>query len=456
MRLENTAGKIAADRTTSDFVAVTAGHIEAQIEAMEINVILLDVQVIIYGQTVVQPRPDTATAAAETDQGDNSPQSRRFLQPTVQPLRVGFNTIITWQSPEEDSNPAEWIGEAFNSEDKRDSYIERLQNANAFFATLNHVALLVEGERPNEEVPINTDPPPADDKDNSIIWISVASAAGGVLLAFAAGVIVYKRYQKKQERKQAYKESIFRPADKKNSVTDENGSVEQGYAAEINVERQDDVSTLGDPVGWGGMMVSAAGGGHVEDRTASVATDYDYARAFLGGGTLGGRDRLESTDSEAFAQSSNTASSASGFSKQTTALAATHAVFADDASFDEVFDRNNIKIDTAHPRDESSSSVRQIRFRVDVPPGKLGMVLDTPNGGAPSVHAIKSDSVLRDQVRVGDYLVECDGEDVSRMTAVQVSKLISMKSNQERLMVFVRQERGGAEDIVTSDEINAC
>jgi len=456
MRLENTAGEIPADRTTSDFVAVTAAHIEAQIEAMEINVILLDVQVIIYGQTVVQPRPDTtATASTETDQADNSPQTRRFLQqPTLQPLRVGFNTIISWQSPEEESNPAEWIGEAFNSEDKRETYMERLQNANAFFATLTHVALLVEGERPDEEVPINTDPPPNDDKDNSIIWISVASAAGGVLLAFGAGVIVYKRYQKKKEREKAYKESIFRPAaDKKNSVTDENASVEQGYAAEINVERQDDVSTLGDPVGWGGMMVSAAGGGgNVEDRTASVANDYDYARAFLGGGTMGGRDRLESTeDSEAFAPSS-----ASGFSKQTTALAATHAVFADDASFDEVFDRNNIKIDTAHPRDESSSSVnKQIRFRVDVPPGKLGMVLDTPHGGAPSVHAIKSDSVLRDQVRVGDYLVECDGEDVSRMTAVQVSKLISMKSNQERLMVFVRQERGGAEDIVTSDE-NAC
>jgi len=101
------------------------------------------------------------------------------------------------------------------------------------------------------------------------------------------------------------------------------------------------------------------------------------------------------------------------------------SIFSDDASFEEQF----------------SETEDQVPFEITVPAGKLGMVIDTPNGGFPVVHAIKDTSILADKVRVGDRLVSVDGQDCTTMTAVQVSKLISLKSEQEkRVLVFVRSK----------------
>lgn len=96
-------------------------------------------------------------------------------------------------------------------------------------------------------------------------------------------------------------------------------------------------------------------------------------------------------------------------------------LFADDGSFEQQF---------VDPEE---------RFDVVAPAGKLGMVIDTPNGGVPVVHAIKETSVLADQVRVGDRLLSVDGEDCTGMTAMQVSKLISLKSEKPaRVLIFSR------------------
>ena len=89
------------------------------------------------------------------------------------------------------------------------------------------------------------------------------------------------------------------------------------------------------------------------------------------------------------------------------------------------------------------------------PSGVLGVVIDTPpssssstngnndsssngrrmtssNGGRPVVHAIKDTCPIRDEIHVGDILIAVDDIDVTAMTAVEVSRLISKKSNQER------------------------
>lgn len=68
-------------------------------------------------------------------------------------------------------------------------------------------------------------------------------------------------------------------------------------------------------------------------------------------------------------------------------------------------------------------------FDIYAPGGKLGVVIDTPNSGAPVVHNIKETCPIADQLRVGDKLIAVDDEDVRSMTAVKVSKLISQKSN---------------------------
>ena len=71
-----------------------------------------------------------------------------------------------------------------------------------------------------------------------------------------------------------------------------------------------------------------------------------------------------------------------------------------------------------------------------------GVVIDTPNDGAPTIHAVKDTSPIVDRVRVGDKLVAVDDEDVRAMTAMRVSKLISKKGNNPtRKLTIIRHER---------------
>mgnify|MGYP003476962043 FL=1 len=82
-------------------------------------------------------------------------------------------------------------------------------------------------------------------------------------------------------------------------------------------------------------------------------------------------------------------------------------------------------------------------FEVKAPPGLLGMVVDTPyGGGVPVVRAIKPDSILTGKVLIGDRLISVDREDVTKMSAFEVSNLISLKQNQQRVLVFVRLSTG--------------
>lgn len=65
---------------------------------------------------------------------------------------------------------------------------------------------------------------------------------------------------------------------------------------------------------------------------------------------------------------------------------------------------------------------------------------DTPQfEGPPVVHAVKDSSVIADLIQVGDKLVAVDDENVTNMTAIKVSKLISKKSaNPSRKLTVIR------------------
>lgn len=146
--------------------------------------------------------------------------------------------------------------------------------------------------------------------------------------------------------------------------------------------------------------------------------DYDYAKQYRQNrnpqAVVGARDRYNSED--AFTRESSVNSATLSKLGQLG-----EALFADDSSFEQQF---------AEPEE---------RFNVIAPPGKLGMVIDTSHGGVPVVHAIKDTSVLADRVRVGDRLISVDGEDCAAMTSMQVSKLISLKSDKPaRVLVFIR------------------
>mmetsp|Transcript_130608 Transcript_130608/g.194555 ORF Transcript_130608/g.194555 Transcript_130608/m.194555 type:complete len:233 (-) Transcript_130608:150-848(-) len=82
-------------------------------------------------------------------------------------------------------------------------------------------------------------------------------------------------------------------------------------------------------------------------------------------------------------------------------------------------------------------------YSVTLPPGKVGMVLNTPPEGAtwsaPMVYQIKPNCPVRHQVAVGDRLLSVDGEDCSYMSAVEASRFLSGKVNQSRReLVFAR------------------
>lgn len=215
---------------------------------------------------------------------------------------------------------------------------------------------------------------------------------------------------------------------------------QQRWANEIIIDPSaDDVSTLGGSV-LGGLNLMENGSVHHpgDEPTASVHLDYDYAAAAAGGDPYrsSGDERSRSVADHTFTSYSHAGGGGGG----TTMLG--QSVFADDMSFEQQYadggdndDNNNNNANTT----TNNNALNEARpFVVKAPPGKLGMVVDTPHGGVPVVRAIKPDSVLAAKVQIGDRLIAVDNLDVSRMTAVEVSNLISVKQHRMRLLTFCR------------------
>jgi hypothetical protein len=392
-----------------DWERSTASHIQRSMENQPVEAPFMQLAVIadISNQGLVFPEtPEEGIRRRVLQEAGDGPQTT-----TLFPLQVDFLIRITFRSVLSDYNLVDMIGEAFNSEEERTRYISRLQQLNGNFDNLEQVTIEVEGNIPEEQ------PVPALEDDSGVNGSTVmiiAVAAGGVAIAvIVAGLLVWNRNGSRTGQ-QGVATNHERIETTTAFSTDPSGKA--GYTAEILVEGQDDVSTLGDPV-YGMMTTSAAR----DEATASVGNDYDYSKQYLKAqgiasvtGGSGSRGRLASLDSH----SKQSASSRHGN------LVAPPSVFSDDESFEQQF--------------SGVLSPNDIRVEVAVPPGKLGMVIDTPQGSIPLVHALKPNSVLADQVQVNDRLVSVDGEDVTHMTAVQVSKLISLKADQTRKMVFVR------------------
>jgi C-terminal processing protease CtpA/Prc len=67
-------------------------------------------------------------------------------------------------------------------------------------------------------------------------------------------------------------------------------------------------------------------------------------------------------------------------------------------------------------------------FQVQVPAGKVGLVLETTFAGDPVVREVKASSPMAGQVQVGDRLLSVDGENVSMEHATTVSRMIASKA----------------------------
>jgi hypothetical protein len=91
------------------------------------------------------------------------------------------------------------------------------------------------------------------------------------------------------------------------------------------------------------------------------------------------------------------------------------------------------------------------QFVIYAPAGKLGLVVDNPDDGPPVVHAIKEDSVLIDQVKVGDRLIGVDEVDVRQLSPVKVSKLISKRSTNPLRKLTLTRGKPYVDDEETAD-----
>jgi hypothetical protein len=313
-------------------------------------------------------------------------------------LRIDFVADLVYGGEKVDG--VQLIASSFDSDQDRTAYIDQLQADNDdTYKNLDKVELLDDG------MPLTVSAPSEDN-----LGIIIGAAVGGVVVVLGLVTLLFLKKKKSEKKKEATTpvtaNGTFSP-DRSNlspMVPPESfGTPDAHLSSTISLGTPDDVSTLGDPVLAGMQFVDGDG---VDEHTASVNdVDYDFVTAQ--------RARLKSQDSKSYFPSS--------------LGRIENDVLSDDNSFEALFQNED-------PRMEE-------RFTVVAPPGKLGMVIDTPPGEGPLVHAINDSSVLKDRVRVGDRLFSVDAEDVRKMSASKVSVLITQKSQQERTFEFVRRQK---------------
>jgi len=176
--------------------------------------------------------------------------------------------------------------------------------------------------------------------------------------------------------------------------------------SECNLPHMSDTGTLNTNPNSGFM--SEAEMASLPDQEQSVATiDHDYmytshrpCTASTAGGTLG-----TYKSSKTGAQSNGT----------------------NDASFIEYFLGGNF------------NRVKDV-FDVIVPPGKVGVVFNTPDSGAPTIDSFREYCLISDQLAIGDQIIAVDDENVTEMTAVELSILNNQKSgNPTRKFTMLRK-----------------
>jgi hypothetical protein len=199
---------------------------------------------------------------------------------------------------------------------------------------------------------------------------------------------------------------------------------QKGSNTEICIDpNADDVSTLG------GGALPLFSDVALDELTASVNLDFDFQR-----------NQFRTGDIEDHTQSQKTTASTVLTPLSQLGIRG-DTEFSEDVSFEKQFVEGDNDASAAEPSTaEPSKFNRVISFEVRAPPGKLGMVVDAPNSSIPMVRAIAPDSVLLGRVQMGDRLISVDQINVTSMSALEVSNLISQKRNQpQRLLTFCRK-----------------
>jgi len=345
--------------------------------------------------SIIFNRQELFPQSSSSRDGNRNLQQQEDQQPSV--LRIVSDIEIKFRSENKTALVEEIVGGAFNEAEERTSYIDglRQRGGGRLFQGITGLGVQVGGNM----IKVEQKPLPETDESSNLLPV-VGGIAGGIAIVVGLFLLFRrKKYPKEDITFATTKET--RPGERINT--------------DILVEPQDEVSTLGDPLYGKGMLILE------KDETVTpsiVSGDYEYSRNYRVSAGMAGRERADTLQGSMGSSLKDSAGDLSSFNKME------GSIFSDDASFERQF-----------------TEIEE-RFEVVAPAGKLGMVIDTPRGGMPVVHAIKDTSILADRVMVGDRLISVDDIDTTGFTAMQVSRLISQKAHQEtRTLMFSRTSR---------------
>lgn len=362
--------------------------------------------------------------------------ARHLRQLQTKQVTITYDQSISYRILSTATNQSPNIGDIaitpFNNISRRRNYRDILKNGgNDAFENL------VEIKEP--KLPVQDDPNNNNNDDGlnqndvgtrgAVVAIIIGVGSTVVFILIIGGA--YWWWNKNKKKNQQYDASHA-----------QSGSGSYPNNVQVNGTARDEVSTLVDPESRNGIInnaASLAGYG-----TQSIGTvDYDYVKAYGGGtgdksvstagGTIGDatrQTRYSTTDSSQYtgtmlSNQMNALHAAGGGGRGGGGNSAIGggpaAMYMEEPSFQEHL-RNTAAA-------ASTSQIREEIVDVFAPPGRLGIVIDTPNDGAPVIHNLKDTCPIADQLRVGDKLIKVDDEDVRSMTAIKVSKLISDKSH---------------------------
>jgi len=383
----------------------------------------LDVSVVLDHQEVLEGRRVLRMGVADLDESVESETHLRRLQ-SASPLQLNFTTTIKFNSDEEDWDANKMVAAGFQSLANQKKYIYSLKAADYAFEDVENMSMEVDGVLITATLITNTE----DSNDNTLYYI-IGGAVGGGLLLLMIGAIIYTR--KRREGTSSSPKASPQDAPSGSRSTGQASHPPpasqayyqdrpqlppmppaQNYFGTIETG-EDDVSTLGDPYFGEGVVNSReprADDTVAESMISSELEMFGVGRHRLntgGGSTLPG-------------------STVNG-----------RMMFGDDPTLEDAF--GTPEYDASNSRGNNGEGSSFQRLVVMAPAGKLGVVIDNPMGDLPIVHAIKETSALHGRVNVGDLLISMDEIDCRGFSAVQVSRLISSRSNNPaRTLVLLR------------------
>ena len=93
----------------------------------------------------------------------------------------------------------------------------------------------------------------------------------------------------------------------------------------------------------------------------------------------------------------------------------------------------NTKAQASSERGASKTNIRQKKFVVTAPPGRLGVILSNRKHGKGIIVAeIRPSSVLHQMLSPGDTLIGVDDDDVTSMTVSEITELMASRADRER------------------------